>query len=79
MKKEKEWAPPPGSWEDEVDHVDTVEQRLNPKTGENEKFGYLVWNNQIKTQHPLALIFKKCPQRVCVAHILCLDKDADLL
>ncbi|KAK7185804.1 uncharacterized protein CC84DRAFT_1222471 [Paraphaeosphaeria sporulosa] len=64
MKKEKEWAPPPGSWEDEVDHVDTVEQRVNPKTGENEKFGYLVWSNQIKTQHPLPLIFKKCPQRM---------------
>ncbi|KAF9729486.1 hypothetical protein PMIN06_011034 [Paraphaeosphaeria minitans] len=64
MKKEKEWAPPPGSWEDEVDHVDTVEQRINPKTGENEKFGYLVWSNQIKTQHPLPLIFKKCPQRM---------------
>jgi chromobox protein 1 len=66
-KQEKEWAPPPGSWETDVDHVDTVEQRPNPKTGENEKFGYLVWNNQIKTQHPLSLIFKKCPQRVGVA------------
>ncbi|KAL1610777.1 hypothetical protein SLS60_002448 [Paraconiothyrium brasiliense] len=64
MKKEKEWAPPPGSWEAEVDHVDTVEQRLNPKTGQIEKFGYLVWNNRIKTQHPLPLIFKKCPQRM---------------
>ena len=71
MKKEKVWAPPAGSWEDEVDHVDTVEQRLNPKTGQQEKYGYLVWKHrsdegtQTKTQHPLQLIFKKCPQRVC--------------
>ncbi|KAF1969991.1 hypothetical protein BU23DRAFT_591305 [Bimuria novae-zelandiae CBS 107.79] len=70
MKKEKEWAPPAGSWEDEVDHVDTVEQRTNPKTGQPEKYGYLVWkqrsgpDHQIKTQHPLQLIFKKCPQRM---------------
>lgn len=71
MKKEKEWAPPPGSWEDEVDHVDTVEQRLNPKTGKIEKFGYLVWKHHVKTQHPLPLIFKKCPQRVNFASFIC--------
>lgn len=72
MKKEKPWAPPAGSWEDDVDHVETVEQRVNPKTGAQEKFGYLMWKHrseeghQIKTQHPLQLIFKKCPQRVCL-------------
>lgn len=71
MKKEKPWAPPAGSWEDDVDHVETVEQRVNPKTGRQEKFGYLIWKSrteegtQIKTQHPLQLIFKKCPQKVC--------------
>ncbi|KAK3214898.1 hypothetical protein GRF29_19g1584803, partial [Pseudopithomyces chartarum] len=70
MKKEKPWAPPAGSWEDDVDHVETVEQRVNPKTGAQEKFGYLMWKHrseeghQIKTQHPLQLIFKKCPQRM---------------
>jgi chromobox protein 1 len=79
MKKEKEWAPPPGSWETDVDHVDTVEQRPNPKTGEQEKFGYLVWNNRIKTQHPLPLIFKKCPQRVGVVRFLCRVDKADKL
>jgi len=77
MKKEKEWAPPPGSWEDEVDHVDTVEQRVNPKTGQTEKFGYLVWKHHVKTQHPLPLIFKKCPQRVGFAHLMCRWNRAD--
>lgn len=64
MKKEPEWSPPTGSWEDEVDRVDTVEQRLDPKTGKSVKYGYLVWKRQNKTQHPLHLIFKKCPQKV---------------
>lgn len=64
MKKEPEWSPPTGSWEDEVDRVDTVEQRLDPKTGKSVKYGYLVWKRQNKTQHPLHLIFKKCPQKM---------------
>lgn len=70
MKKEKPWAPPAGSWEDDVDSVETVEQRINPKTGLQEKYGYLIWTHrsedghQVKTQHPLQLIFKKCPQKV---------------
>ncbi|KAJ4298972.1 hypothetical protein N0V90_004216 [Kalmusia sp. IMI 367209] len=81
MKKEKEWAPPPGSWEDDVDHVDTVEQRMDPRTGRQEKFGYLVWKHHVKTQHPLPLIFKKCPQKMLAyfeAHLVFNEaKDED--
>jgi hypothetical protein len=61
---EKAWSPPPGSWEHDVSHIDTVEQSLDPKTGKDAKFAYIVWNNQKKTQHPLKHIYTKCPQKV---------------
>lgn len=64
VKQEKQWTPPPGSWEHEVSHIDTVEENLNPKTGERQRFAYLVWNNQRKTQHPLKHVYQKCPQKV---------------
>jgi len=59
-----EWSPPPGSWEHDVDHIDTVEQTKDPKTGQLEKFAYLVWTNKQKTQHPLKHVYQKCPQKV---------------
>jgi chromobox protein 1 len=61
---EKAWSPPPGSWEHDVSHIDTVEQSIDPKTGKEAKFAYIVWNNQKKTQHPLKHIYTKCPQKV---------------
>lgn len=63
-KQEKAWSPPPGSWEHDVDHIDTVEQSLDPKTGQLGLFAYLVWHNQKKTQHPLKHVYQKCPQKV---------------
>ena len=63
-KQEKQWTPPPGSWEHEISHIDTVEENLNPKTGERQRFAYLVWNNRKKTQHPLKHVYQKCPQKV---------------
>ncbi|KAH8637069.1 hypothetical protein IG631_08904 [Alternaria alternata] len=63
-KKVAQWSPPPGSWEHDVHEIDTVEQTKNPKTGELEKFAYLVWNNNQKTQHPLKHVYQKCPQKV---------------
>lgn len=61
------WSPPAGSWEDEVSHIDTVEQSLDSRTGKEGKFAYLVWNNQKKTQHPLKHTYTKCPQKVSPA------------
>ena len=61
---EKAWSPPPGSWEHDVSHIDTVEQNVDPKTGKDTRFAYLVWNNHKKTQHPLKHIYTKCPQKV---------------
>ncbi|KAF1850400.1 chromo-domain-containing protein [Cucurbitaria berberidis CBS 394.84] len=63
-KQEKQWSPPPGSWEHDVSHIDTVEESLDPKTGEAARFAYLVWNNQKKTQHPLKHVYVKCPQKM---------------
>ena len=61
---EKVWSPPPGSWEHDVSHIDTVEQSIDPKTGKEAKYAYIVWNNQKKTQHPLRHLYTKCPQKV---------------
>jgi chromobox protein 1 len=61
---EKAWSPPPGSWEHDVSHIDTVEENIDPKTGKDTRYAYLVWNNQKKTQHPLKHIYTKCPQKV---------------
>jgi chromobox protein 1 len=64
IKAEKTWVPPQGSWEHDVDYIDTVEERADPKTGELAKFAYLVWTNEKKTQHPLKHVYQKCPQKV---------------
>ena len=64
LKKEKEWSPPPGSWEDEVSYVDTVEEQKDPQTGTKKRYAYLVWVNQKKTQHPLPNVYQKCPQKM---------------
>jgi chromobox protein 1 len=64
IKQEKSWSPPTGSWEHDVDFIDTVEERLDPKTGKLGKFAYLVWTNEKKTQHPLHHVYQKCPQKV---------------
>jgi chromobox protein 1 len=64
VKQEKAWSPPPGSWEHDVAYIDTVEERQDPKTGTLDKFAYLVWVNDKKTQHPLKHVYQKCPQKV---------------
>lgn len=66
VRKEPEWAPPPGSWEHEVEYIDTVEENVDAKTGRPVRFVYVVWNKGQKTQHPLKTINQKCPQKVHV-------------
>jgi chromobox protein 1 len=41
-----------------------VTETVNEKTGEKERFVYVVWNNGNKTQHPLRHIYQKCPQKM---------------
>ncbi|KAI9835883.1 MAG: hypothetical protein M1819_001781 [Sarea resinae] len=56
--KAKDWKPPSGSWEDDVMSIDTVEQ--TPKG----LFVYLVWNDHRKSQHPIEVVYKRCPLKV---------------
>jgi hypothetical protein len=64
IKKKPVWAPPPGSWEHEVEYIDTVEENIDAKTGLPMRFVYVLWNGGQKTQHPLKIINQKCPQKV---------------
>jgi chromobox protein 1 len=64
LKKENEWSPPPGSWEHDVNYVDTVEELRDQDTGKKVRYAYLVWLNQKKTQHPLPHVYQKCPQKM---------------
>jgi chromobox protein 1 len=58
--KKVEFKPPSGSWEDEVQTIDACE-------GTNgEVVVFLQWATGHRTQHPLAAVYKRCPQKVCV-------------
>jgi len=61
----EKWQPPKGSWEEDIEKVDTVEEQPNPKTNEKERYAYIVWISGRKTQHPLKIVNQKCPQKVC--------------
>ncbi|KAH6984014.1 hypothetical protein EDB80DRAFT_756854 [Ilyonectria destructans] len=55
----KNWSPPSGSWEDEIETIDACED------GSNEKLVvFLIWKNGEKTKHDTQTIYKKCPQKV---------------
>lgn len=64
-KQVKEWSPPPGSWENEVDYVETVEEQYD-KNGQPEKHAYIVWKNGKKTLNTLRQLHQKCPQKMLV-------------
>jgi hypothetical protein len=53
-----EWKPPSGSWEEHVTHVDACEGN------EGTVVVYLTWKTGQKTQHPLAAVYKRCPQQM---------------
>jgi len=60
--KKKEFKPPAGSWENEIDYVDMCR---------DDKGGlivYLTWKNGSKTQHPPKQAYMRCPQKVGGAH-----------
>jgi chromobox protein 1 len=54
----KEWKPPTGSWEELVTGIDACEGN------EGAVVVYLTWKGGHKTQHPLAQVYKRCPQRM---------------
>lgn len=53
------WQPPAGSWEDEVDTIDSCE-----RGGGGKLIVYLIWKNGRKTKHETPVVYKKCPQKV---------------
>ena len=52
------WKPPTGSWEEEIQAIDTVE------SDERGLHVYVQWNSGKKSRHPIEEIYKKCPQKV---------------
>ncbi|KAF6515376.1 hypothetical protein HZS61_005282 [Fusarium oxysporum f. sp. conglutinans] len=55
----KKWSPPSGSWEDEIETIDTCEE-----DNDGYLIVYLTWKNGQKTKHDTEIIYKKCPQKV---------------
>lgn len=56
--KDESFKPPSGSWEDQVVGIDACEG------SEGNVVVYLTWKGNHKTQHPLAQVYKRCPQRM---------------
>ena len=55
----KKWSPPSGSWEDEIETIDTCEE-----DNDGYLIVYLTWKNGQKTKHDTEMVYKKCPQKV---------------
>ncbi|KAH8657253.1 chromo domain-like protein [Ilyonectria robusta] len=55
----KNWSPPSGSWEDEIETIDACEDGGNGKL-----VVFLIWKNGEKTKHDTQTIYKKCPQKM---------------
>ena len=52
------WNAPSGSWEDEIQAVDTIEK------DEKGLHVYLKWNDGRKTRHSIEQTYVKCPLKV---------------
>ncbi|KAG6003960.1 hypothetical protein E4U43_000818 [Claviceps pusilla] len=55
----QEWAPPAGSWEDEIATIDACQGQ-----GSGRLTVFLIWKNGKKTRHDTSIIYKKCPQKL---------------
>jgi len=55
---EPKWKPPTGSWEDEIQAIDTIEKT------EKGLICYIQWANGKKSQHEVHTVYKKAPQRM---------------
>lgn len=72
MNGSEEWAPPEiGLWEDHITRVSAIVEgentdgiiRKGAKATQTLE-GLLEWNNGKKTQHTMAVLRQKCPQRL---------------
>ncbi|KAF1809773.1 hypothetical protein P152DRAFT_461155 [Eremomyces bilateralis CBS 781.70] len=64
IRGKKAWEPPKGSWEKEIVSIDTLEEQRNTKNGENQVYGFVVWNNGQKSKYLLETLKGKCPQKL---------------
>ncbi|KAF2755713.1 chromo-domain-containing protein [Pseudovirgaria hyperparasitica] len=55
---------PKGSWDGHINSVDTIEETVNPKTGQVERIAYVFWNDGKRSQHALRVLNTKCPQKM---------------
>lgn len=56
--EEAKWKPPAGSWEDEIQAIDTIEKT------DKGLICYVQWGNGKKSQHEVHTVYKKAPQRM---------------
>ncbi|EKG12915.1 Cutinase [Macrophomina phaseolina MS6] len=63
-KTEKQPNFPKGSWENDIQSVDTIEEIPDEKRGIRKRYAMVVWNNGRKTRHELAVLNQKCPQKM---------------
>ncbi|KAK6349019.1 hypothetical protein TWF730_009779 [Orbilia blumenaviensis] len=56
--KEDEWEPPAGSWEDDVRMIETLERNGG------DHICYIQWVNGRRSQHPLHVVYQRCPQKM---------------
>ncbi|KAH6843133.1 hypothetical protein B0I37DRAFT_213037 [Chaetomium sp. MPI-CAGE-AT-0009] len=69
------WKPPPGSWEEHIDHLDACEDEVS-----GNLMVYLTWKNGHKTQHPTKVIYQRCPQKMLQfyeQHVRIIKRDSD--
>lgn len=62
--KKSDWEPPTGSWEREVNVIESIEEHVDEKTGEMKRWAYVIWNNGKQTKHELRTMNGKAPQKV---------------
>ncbi|KAF2152938.1 chromo-domain-containing protein [Myriangium duriaei CBS 260.36] len=58
-KANGEWKPPVGSWEDEVESIQTISDDID-----DELNVFMLFNDGHKSKHPMSLVRQKCPQKL---------------
>lgn len=52
------FVPPTGNWEEQVEGIDACEG------ADGKPIVYITWKDGNKSQHPLAQVYKRCPQKM---------------
>ncbi|KAF1350031.1 hypothetical protein BDV97DRAFT_278416, partial [Delphinella strobiligena] len=62
---------PIGSWEDDIESIDSVAEKLVAGKTKNDKptkelYVLAIWNNGARFEHSVETVRQKCPQKVCL-------------